>query len=100
MNQDQFLSLLRTVLKIAGTLLVSYGYVNDQQWVTVVSGLMILAPIIWDMIDKTKQATIAKVAAMKDVKGIVTTSAVATEAPSPKVVSTAAQIPATAPAAP
>jgi hypothetical protein len=94
MNQDQVLSIVRSVLKIGGTLLVAYGYVSDQQWITITSAVIAVAPMVWDMYVHTKQAKLAAVAAMPEVKGIVTTSTVAAETPSPKVVASAAQIPA------
>ena len=73
MNQDQFLSLLRTVLQIAGTILVSHGTlgINGALWEQISGVVIVIGPTIWSMYAHTDAAKIASVTAMPDVKQIV-----------------------------
>lgn len=73
MNTDQMLSLLRTVLQIAGTAIVAHGTlgINGAMWEQISGAVLLLAPIIWSMYAHTDAANIAKVAAMPDVEKIV-----------------------------
>jgi|ERR1039458_83369 hypothetical protein len=73
MNQDQMLSLLRTVLQIVGTIVVSHGTldINGALWEQISGVILVIAPTIWSMYAHTDSAKIATVAAMPDVKQIV-----------------------------
>ena len=72
MNQDQLLSLLRTVLQVAGTAIVAHGTlgINGAMWEQISGGIIVLAPTIWMMFARTDKAAIATVAAMPDVTKI------------------------------
>ena len=106
MNQEQLLSLLRTVLKVVGASVVAHGTmgINGAAWEQISGAIMMLAPIAWDMYVHTDAAKIAAVTAMPDVAKIVPTvnaaptSAVAVAAADsaqPKVVAAPAPTPVT-----
>src|ERR1017187_489095 len=73
MNQDQLLSLLRTVLQIIGTSIVAHGTmcINGAMWEQISGAVIILAPTIWSMYAHTHEAMIASVTANPDVKQVV-----------------------------
>ena len=73
MNSDQLLSLLRTLLQIAGTALVSHGTlgITGAMWEQISGAVIMIAPMIWGMYAHTDAAKIASVAAMPDVEKIV-----------------------------
>ncbi len=64
MNKEQGLSLLRTLLKVAGTILTAYGFGVDATWETVAGAIMLVAPIIWDMFVHTEANAVAVAAAI------------------------------------
>ncbi len=57
-NQDQILSLLRSLLAIAGGWLVSKGLLNDSQFATLSGAIMAVAPTIWGILTHTETATV------------------------------------------
>lgn len=69
----QFISLLSTLLKIVGTAVIAHGTlgINGAMWEQITGGVLMIAPIIWDMFRHTDGAAIASVAAMPDVEKIV-----------------------------
>ena len=73
MNNDQALSLLRTVLQIVGTGIVAHGTlgINGAMWEQLSGGIIMLAPVIWSMYVHTDSQKIAAVTAMPDVAQIV-----------------------------
>lgn len=66
MNSDQLISLLSTVLKIAGTIVVAHGTlgINGAMWEQISGGVLLLAPIFFDMWHHTDTNKLASVAAM------------------------------------
>lgn len=72
-NKDQIISLLSTVLKIAGVIIVGHGTfgVTGAMWEQISGGVIMIAPIVFDMFHHTDANTIATVAAMPDVEKIV-----------------------------
>jgi len=95
-NSDQMLILLRTILKIGGTLIVAHGTLglNGAAWEQLSGGILMIAPVIWDMFVHTDSAKIKSVTAMPDVAQIVVKSgavdgaaAAAADPAQPKVVS-------------
>lgn len=76
MNTDQMLSLLRTILQIAGTAVVAHGTlgINGAMWEQISGAVIVIAPTIWAMYSHTDAANIAKVAAIPDVQKIVVSS--------------------------
>ena len=73
MNSDQAMSLLRTLLQVAGTAIVSHGFlgINGTMWEQLSGGALMIAPVIWSMFAHTDAAKIASVTAMPDVAQIV-----------------------------
>lgn len=67
MSQEQLLGLLRQVLPIVGTLLVSLGFMKPETFsawtatiMTIAGPLMIIWSAVWSLIDKTRDSMIAK----------------------------------------
>ena len=111
MNQEQFLSLLRSLLLMAGPYLVAKGYTDDAGLLQLTAIATTLATVFWGvyirreegliatanaMPDEAKASVavtlpdatkIAIAAAVPDVAQIVTTPEKANADPSPKVVS-------------
>ena len=74
MNQDQLLGLLRNVLALGGGFALGHGYLSGEQ-VTLIGGIATaVVPVVWSYIANTDRAKLAAVAALPDVKKIVTTS--------------------------
>ncbi len=73
MNNAQLLSLLRTLLQIAGTTIVAHGTlgINGAMWEQISGAIVMIAPIIWSMFAHTDTAQLKAVEAMPDVKKIV-----------------------------
>ena len=72
-NSDQLLSLLRTILQIAGTAIVAHGTlgINGAMWEQISGAILMIAPTIWSMFVHTDSAKLAAVAALPDVEKIV-----------------------------
>jgi len=53
MTQDQFLSLLRAVLLIAGTFLITTathkGWISGGDWETLTGAVLTIVPLVWSM---------------------------------------------------
>jgi hypothetical protein len=73
MNLDQLLSLLRTILKVVGGILVAHGYISDGGWEQVAGLILTLAPIGWDLYVHSTSGKLAAVEAMDDVAKVITT---------------------------
>jgi hypothetical protein len=98
MNQDQLLSLLRTVLQVAGTAIVAHGTlgINGAMWEQISGGVLMLAPVLWSMYVHTDGQKIAAVTAMPGIAQIIVktsaddgAAAAAADPTQPKVVSAA-----------
>ena len=77
MSQDQFLSLLRQILPVIGTLLVTMGVTTPDKFGTwtalimqVAGPVFVLAGIIWSQLAHTKAATITAAANVPGVRNI------------------------------
>jgi len=94
MNQDQILSIVRSLLVMFGTSLVTKGFMNSDQLNTVVGvllpvigALMTAAPVVWGIWRNTHKNTLAAAAALPKVQTIITTDQVtADKVPNDKVV--------------
>ena len=73
MNNAQLLSLLSTLLKIAGTAVVAHGTlgINGAMWEQISGAILMLAPVFYDMFKHTDTQALKVVEAMPDVKKIV-----------------------------
>jgi hypothetical protein len=97
MNSEQVQSLVRTVLSVLGTFLVSKGLVGTADWTTIAGAVVMLAPVAWSMYAHTDTSALKVVAAMPDVAKIVAVpgasdgvAAAAKNPDMPKVVAAAA----------
>ena len=98
LTEDEWLSLLRTVVKSIAAIMVARGYQNDDMATMTVSIIMGIAPIAFDMMAHSEAGQIATAtalpddakisiaAAVPDVAKIVTTPERAKADPSEKVV--------------
>ena len=66
MNSDQLLSLVRTLLQIAGTAVVAHGTlgINGAMWEQISGAVIMIVPTVWSMYAHTDTAKLASVAAM------------------------------------
>lgn len=72
MNQDQFLSWLRTTLGGIGALAVQYGLTNSNTATWITGALVAIAPFVWGYFVHTDSAKLAAVEALPGVEKIVT----------------------------
>lgn len=65
-NSAQLISLLSTVLKILGTVIVAHGTlgINGAMWEQISGGVIMLAPVVWDLFRHTNSASMERVAAI------------------------------------
>jgi hypothetical protein len=98
-NNSQWLSLLRTVLQIAGTAIVAHGTlgINGAMWEQISGAVVLIAPTIWGLLARTDSANIATVEANDGVAKVLIkttatdgTAAAAADPLRPKVVSVGA----------
>lgn len=66
MNSDQLISLLSTLLKIIGALVVAHGSlgINGAMWEQISGAVVMIAPVVFDMWHHTDVNKLASVAAM------------------------------------
>lgn len=81
-TSDQLLSLLRTVLKIAGALVVAHGTlgINGAMWEQISGGVLMIVPVVWDMFNHSTTGQLRAVEAMPEVKKITVVPTVNNEA--------------------
>jgi hypothetical protein len=71
MNQDQFMSILRTCITAIGSVIAVYAGTQEQALWGVISGAIIaIAPIAWSMYVHSDAGKVAAVSALPEVKGI------------------------------
>jgi|SRR5215468_2991174 len=74
MNQDQYMSLVRTIITAVGSGVAIYATQQQQALWGVISGAIIAAaPIAWSMYVHSDSGKIAAVSAMPEVKAITVT---------------------------
>mgnify|MGYP001596853354 CR=1 FL=1 len=66
-NVAQLLSLLRTLLQIAGTAIVAHGTlgINGAMWEQLSGGIIMIAPVIWSMFVHTDDQALKTVEVRK-----------------------------------
>lgn len=74
MNQEQYLGLLRDICKIIGAALMAKGAVTAVDWTTYTGIILTVAPLAWSAYERTKARMVAKVIALPEVKGVITTN--------------------------
>ncbi len=86
LNQDQWLLVFRSLLLIAGTVLVQHGIFSDENWQIISGAALQVFPVVWGLFAHTQKAQLANVAAMPVVRQVkVTDPILAQSIPSPKV---------------
>lgn len=89
----QYLNLLRTVMQIAGTMLVGHHLfgIDQEAWTAITGAILMLVPALWGLQATKKSSIVATVNAMPEVAGVITKAttegqALANSVPSPTVV--------------
>lgn len=98
LNQEQLLALVRDVLRIGGTVLVTLGVATAGQveslttaLLTIIPAIAAIAGVVWGLLNKTETNMIASAAAQPSVTRIeVNTAAMANSITAPEVVPNAA----------
>ncbi len=85
-NQDQILSMLRSVLAVVGGWAVGRGYATADQIVLIGGLLTSLVPLVWGMATHTKAAKAAAVQLSPTEQVYTTDTAVAEAAPGARLV--------------
>jgi hypothetical protein len=90
MTQDQVMTIVRSILQIVGTSLVSYSAatgITEQMWATISGGILMIVPVIWGLYAHNTANTIAAASKLPEVAKVVTTPEIAnnTLADNPKV---------------
>ncbi len=85
-NQDQILSMIRSILAVVGGWAVSKGYATDDQLVLAGGILTALVPLVWGMAVHTKNAKAAAVQLSPTEQVYTTDTAVAEAAPGAQLV--------------
>ena len=80
MNQDQVLGLVRNLLALGGGIAVGRGWLNSEQLTLIGGAAGTLIPLAWTLFAHTDSAKIAAVAALPDVRKIVTIASPASDA--------------------
>jgi hypothetical protein len=82
MNSEQILSLIRTILKIVGTALVTKGVVSQtelssslDQLMLIIGSLLALGGTIWSVYSRRKAGLVSSAASLKEVSGVELTDA-------------------------
>lgn len=70
MNQEQVLSLIRTVLQIAGTYVVASGKISAENWATWTGGALIIIATAWSMWAHTTANQIKAVTQKDEVRSV------------------------------
>lgn len=65
MNSSAWLSLIRNALLAVGSGGAVAGMFNEQEWTTVVSGVLIVVSAVWKWIERRKHAEEAEATAAK-----------------------------------
>lgn len=63
MDQDTIMALVRHALTVGGGALVTGGYINDGQLQTVIGGVIVVAGVVWSLIQKRQQKAAVAAAA-------------------------------------
>ena len=82
---EQFWSLVRTVLQMAGAALVTRGYLDDGSMQIVVGALMTLITTGYSLYIRRKAGIVASAAALPEVREIRTTPEIARKVEDPSV---------------
>lgn len=79
-NQDQVLGLVRTFLAIGGGAAIGRGWITGEQLAQIGGLAGSLVPMVWTLFAHADSAKLAAVAALPDVRKIVTVASPASDA--------------------
>lgn len=82
---EQFWSLVRTLLQMAGAALVTRGYLDDGSMQVLLGAVMAILTTIYSLYIRRKAGIVATAAALPDVAQIVTTPEIKAKVPDPAV---------------
>ncbi|HEV7258915.1 MAG TPA: hypothetical protein VGN82_14135 [Bosea sp. (in: a-proteobacteria)] len=82
---EQFWSLVRTVLQMAGAALVTRGYLDDGSMQVLLGAVMAIITTIYSVWIRRKAGLVAAAAALPEVREIRTTPAIAAKVEDPTV---------------
>lgn len=85
MNMAVFLQILRYALIGIGTWVVSKGWTDNATVEWVVGGVLTIVPVVWGLWSRRPTAQIEQVAALPNVKLVVTDEATALSTPTPNI---------------
>ena len=71
MNQEQFLSWVKTTLGFAAGYFVARGYVSESTAEALVGAAVALVPLVWGLLAHTKLAQIKQAASLPEVSSVV-----------------------------
>lgn len=89
MNQEQFLSLLRTILQVAGGALVTKGYVDDATMQATIGAILTIGATAWGIYARRDNGLVESAAAVPGVTEIRARPDIAQSVPARNVVSDA-----------
>jgi hypothetical protein len=70
-NQEQTLSLLRTLLQIGGTALVTRGILTGAEWEAILAAILIIVPTVWGIWVRRNAGLVEAAAAVPNVQQII-----------------------------
>lgn len=82
---EQFWSLVRTLLQMAGAALVTRGYLDDGSMQVLLGAVMAILTTLYSLYIRRKAGIVATAAALPDVAQIVTTPEIKAKVPDPAV---------------
>lgn len=82
---EQFWSLVRTLLQMAGAALVTRGYLDDGSMQVLLGAVMAILTTLYSLYIRSKAGIVATAAALPDVAQIVTTPEIKAKVPDPAV---------------
>src|SRR3712207_7502317 len=85
-NQEQILSLVRTLLQIGGTALVTRGILTGAEWEAILSAILFVVPTIWGIWARRYTGLVEAAAAVPNVQQITADSKTALKTASEKIV--------------
>lgn len=85
-NQEQTLSLVRTLLQIIGASVVTNGYMTGGQWEALVGAVLTIGVTVWGIWVRRNTGLVEAAAAVPEVQKIVTDPVTAVKTVSAKIV--------------
>ena len=71
MNQEQFISWLKTTLGFVSGVVVANGYISESAATAITGAAIAIAPLVWGFLSNTKLAQIKQAASLPEVSSVV-----------------------------